>query len=129
MTIRDYMVKVITTMPEDVRTGRPGYILKDSSDIEISRDPVTVRSLIDSLYDGGNMKTFKAIQPPSENSQFLSHIHCFQLPDGVVPECMLTTYYDCSVILDFKKKSLNLDQSEEEDDCELTRQNTVVASS
>jgi len=129
MTIRDYLVKVITTMPEDVRTGRPGYILKDSSDIEISRDPVAVRSLIDALYDGENMKTFKAIQPPSENSQFLSHIHCFQLPDGVVPECMLTTYYDCSVILDFKKKSLNLDQSEEEDDCELTRQNTVTASS
>lgn len=130
MTIRDYLVKVITTMPEDIRTGRPGYILKDSSDVEISRDPVSVRSVIDSLYDDENMKSFKAIQPPSENSQFLSHIHCFQLPDGVVPECMLTSYYDCSIILDLKEKSFNLDQSEEEDEgCELARQSTVATSS
>ena len=127
MTIRDYLVQVITKMPEDIRNGRPGYILKDGSDIEISRDPVAVRNLIDTLYDGENMKTFKAIQPPAENSQFVSHIHCFQLPDGVVPECMTSLYYDCNIILDFKKKSLNLDQSEEEDEgCELTRQDTVV---
>ena len=131
MTIRDYLVQVITKMPEDIRSGRPGYILKDSSDVEVSRDPVKVRALIDSLYDGENMKTFKAIQPPSENSQFISHIHCFQLPDGVVPECMAPTYYDCDIILDLKKKALNLDQSEEEDedDCELTRQSTVVSHS
>lgn len=129
MKIRDYLVQVITRMPEDIRSGRPGYILKDSSDVEISRDPDAVRNLIDTLYDGENMKTFKAIQPPSENSQFISHIHCFQLPDGVVPESMISTYYDCNIILDFKKKSLNLDQSEEEeDDCELTRQNTVTVS-
>ena len=94
-------------MPEDIRSGRPGYILNDSSDTEVSKDPVKIRALIDSLYDGENMKTFKSIQPPTENSQFISHIHCFQLPDGVVPECMASLYYDCNIILDFKKKSLN----------------------
>lgn len=130
MTIRDYMVNVITKMPEDIRNGRPGYVLKDISDIEVSGDPVAVRNHIDTLYDGENMKTFKAIQPPSENSQFVSHIHCFQLPDGNVPECMLNSYYDCDIILDIKKKSLNIDQSEEEDEgCELTRQDTVVVGS
>ena len=131
MTIRDYLVQVITKMPEDVRGGRPGYVLNDSSDTEVSNDPVKVRALIDSLYDGENMKTFKAIQPPSENSQFISHIHCFQLPDGVVPECMGSTYYNCDVILDLKKKSLNIDQSEEEDDddCELTRETTLTRQS
>lgn len=131
MTIRDYLVNVITKMPEDVRNGRPGYILKNSSDIEISRNPDAVRSLIDSVYDGENMETFKAIQPPSENSQFLSHIHCFQLPDGVVPEPMKHSYYECENILDIKKKQLNLDQSEEEDEVgePLSRQSTIVTSS
>ena len=131
MTIRDYLVQVITRMPEDVRGGKPGYVLNDSSDTEVSKDPVKVLALINALYDGENMKTFKAIQPPSENSQFLSHIHCFQLPDGVVPECMASTYYDCDIILDPKKKSQNIDQSEEEEEEEeggLTRQSTVSRS-
>tara|TARA_B100001287_G_scaffold151105_1_gene127153 strand:+ start:1558 stop:2547 length:990 start_codon:yes stop_codon:yes gene_type:complete len=131
MTIRDYIVKVITTIPEDMRNGRPGYILKDASDTEISRNPDAVRSLIDSVYDNVNMKTFKSIQPPTENSQFLSHIHCFQLPDGVVPESMHKTYYDCDNILSIKKSILHLDQSEEESDEgePLSRQSTIVTSS
>ena len=99
------------------------------SDIEVSRDPVAVRNLIDTLYDGENMKTFKAIQHPTDNSQFVSHIHCFQIPDGIIPECMLNSYYDCNIILNLKKECLNIDQSEEEDEgCELTRQAVVVSS-
>ena len=104
MTIRDYIVSVITKMPEEIRSGRPGYVLEDTSGINVANDPVAIRSLIDTLYDGENMKSFKAIQPPSENSQFLSHIHCFQLPDGVVPECMRSTYYDCDIIYQNKLK-------------------------
>ena len=103
MTIRDYMVDVIAKMPGEIRSGRPGYVLEDTSGDDVSNDPVAIRSLVDTLYDGENMKTFKAIQPPSENSQFLSHIHCFQLPDGVAPECMLNTYYDCNVIYQNKQ--------------------------
>ena len=79
MTIRDYIVAVITKMPEVIRNGRPGYVLKDSLDKDVTLYPVSIRKLIDTLYDRENMKSFKAIQPPSENSQFLSHIHCFQL--------------------------------------------------
>lgn len=105
MTIRDYMVNVITKMPEEIRTWRPCYVLKDSLDKDVTLYPLSIRKLIDTLYDGENMKSFKAIQPPSENSQFLSHIHCFQLPDGVVPECMLNTYYDCDIIYQNKKIS------------------------
>lgn len=104
MTIRDYIVAVITKMPEEIRNGRPGYVLKDSLDSDVTLYPVSIRKLIDALYDGENMKSFKAIQPPTENSQFLSHIHCFQLPDGVVPECMRSTYYDCDIIYENKKK-------------------------
>ncbi|MAD57448.1 MAG: hypothetical protein CMK44_02580 [Porticoccus sp.] len=102
MTIREYMVNVITKMPEEIRNGRPGYVLKDTSDTDVANDPVAIRSLFDSLYGGENMKIFKAIQPPTENSQFLSHIHCFLLLDGVVPECMSQTYYDCEVIYENK---------------------------
>ena len=104
MTIRDYIVAVITKMPEEIRSGRPGYVLKDSLDVDVSIYPERLKNLIDTLYDGENMKSFKAIQPPSENSQFLSHIHCFQLPDGVVPECMRSTYYDCDIIYQNKLK-------------------------
>lgn len=104
MTIRDYIVLVITKMPEEIRNGRPGYVLKDPLDNDVTLYPDSIRVLIDTLYDGENMKTFKAIQPPSENSQFLSHIHCFQLPNGEVPECMRSTYYDCDIIYQNKLK-------------------------
>jgi len=114
MTIRDYMVNVITKMPEDIRNGRPGYVLKDSEDHDVTLYPASIRHLIDTLYDGPSMKTFKAIQPPTENSQFLSHIHCFQLPDGVVPECMQKTYFDCELI--YKNKLLLQTEDEEEVD-------------
>ena len=91
-----------------------------------------------------------AIQPPSENSQLLSHIHCFMIEE--VPECMVETYRDCTLILKHKKENMpndesccgeevgggmreqsyqimgvlsSLDESEEEDDgCELSRQST-----
>ena len=104
MTIRDYIVLVITKMPEEIRNGRPGYFLRDPLDNDVTLYPYSIRMLIDTLYDGENMKTFKAIQPPSENSQFLSHIHCFQLPNGEVPECMCSTYYDCDIIYQNKLK-------------------------
>ena len=104
MTIRDYIVLVITKMPEEIRNGRPGYVLKDPLDNDVTLYPDSIRVLIATLYDGENMKTFKAIQPPSENSQFLSHIHCFQLPNGEVPECMRSTYYDCDIIYQNKLK-------------------------
>ena len=102
MTIREYMVNVIVKMPEEIRNGRPGYVLKDSLDLDVTLYPVSIRKLIDTLYDDENMKAFKAIQPPTENSQFLSHIHCFLLPDGVVPESMSQTYYDCEIIYENK---------------------------
>ena len=127
MTIRDYMVNVITKMPEDIRNGRPGYVLEDTACVDVSKEPVSTRKLIDTLYDGPNMKAFKAIQPPTENSQFLSHIHCFLLPDGVVPECMRNTYYDCEEIYENKVALLAQTQVEEDEGAMLSRQSSVVA--
>ena len=127
MSIREYLVLLIASMPQDIREGRPGYILKDKNDVDISRGVCSVGHLVDSVFDDDSLKVFKAIQPPSQNSQLLSHIHCFLVPE--VPKCMIDTYYDCNIILDIKKQYVSLDQSEEEDDCELTRQDTVVVSS
>jgi hypothetical protein len=126
MTIRDYLTQVIVEMPEDVRSGRPGYILKNKDDVEISRNPDSVRALIEEVYESSVMRPFIAIQPPSENSQLLSHMHCFMVSS--VPEGMVDTYRCCETILAIKEKYMSLDQSEEEDDeCELTRQSTRVA--
>ena len=125
MTIRDYMVNVITKMPEDIRNGRPGYVLKDSEDHDVTLYPASIRHLIDTLYDGPSMKTFKAIQPPTENSQFLSHIHCFQLPDGVVPECMQKTYFDCELIYENKLLLQTEDEEEVDEGATLGRQRSA----
>jgi len=126
MTIRDYLTEVIVTMPEDIRSGRPGYILKNKDDAEISRNRDSVRALIEEVYESSVLKPFIAIQPPSENSQLLSHMHCFMVSS--VPEGMVDTYRCCETILAIKEKYMSLDQSEEEEDeCELTRQSTRVA--
>lgn len=121
MTIRDYMVNVITKMPEVIRNGRPGYSLEDTLEKDITLYPLSIRKLIDNLYDGHNMKTFKAIQPPTENSQFLSHIHCFLLPNGEVPEGMSQTYFNCEEIY---KNKLLLDDKGEDMSSTLSRQNS-----
>ena len=144
--IRDFLAKVIVQMPEEERLGRPGYKLKNKDNVDVSTDESQVRGLLNDVYGNETLKPFMAIQPPSENSQLLSHIHCFMLEE--VPECMVDTYRDCTLILKHKKENMpmdesgggmreesshimgvisSLDESEEEDDgCELSRQSTRV---
>ena len=126
MTIRDYLTQVIVTMPDDIRSGRPGYKLMNKDDVDVSRYPDSVRALIEEVYESSVLRPFIAIQPPSENSQLLSHMHCFMVSS--VPEGMVETYRCCETILAIKEQHMNLDQSEEEDDGgELTRQSTRVS--
>ena len=146
--IRDYLAKVITQMPEEERLGRPGYKLMNKENVDVSTDEANVSVLLNDVYGNETLKPFMAIQPPSENSQLLSHIHCFMVEE--VPECMVETYRDCTLILKYKKENMPndesggeevggmraqssevmgviaaLDESEEEDDgCELSRQST-----
>ena len=147
--IRDFLAKVIAQMPEEERLGRPGYKLMDKDNVDVSTDEAKVRVLLNDVYGNAALKPFMAIQPPSENSQLLSHIHCFMVEE--VPECMVETYRDCTLILKHKKENMpndesdgeevgggmrgqsshimgvisSLDESEEEDDgCELSRQST-----
>jgi hypothetical protein len=126
MTIRDYLTEVIVTMPDDIRSGRPGYKLLNKDDVEISRNRDSVRSLIEEVYESSVLSPFSAIQPPSENSQLLSHIHCFMVSS--VPEGMIDTYRCCQTILAIKEQHMSLDPGEVEDEgCELTRQSTRVS--
>ena len=147
--IRDFLAKVIAQMPEEERLGRPGYKLMNKDNVDVSTDEAKVRVLLNDVYGNETLKPFMAIQPPSENSQLLSHIHCFMVEE--VPECMVETYRDCTLILKHKKENMpndesdgeevgggmrgqsshimgvisSLDESEEEDDgCELSRQST-----
>ena len=146
--IRDFLAMVIARMPEEERLGRPGYKLMNKDNVDVSTDEPQVRGLLNEVYGNETLKPFMAIQPPSENSQLLSHIHCFMIEE--VPECMTDTYRDCTLILKYKKENMPndesggeevggmraqssevmgviaaLDESEEEDDgCELSRQST-----
>ena len=125
--IRDFLAKMITMMPEEERLGRPGYKLLNKDNTDVSTDEEKVRGLLKDVYGNPDLKPFMAIQPPSENSQLLSHIHCFMVKD--VPACMEGTYRDCSLILKYKKETLPIDESEsdgEDDGCELSRQSTVA---
>jgi hypothetical protein len=135
--IRDYLAMVIAKMPEEERSGPPGYKLMNKENVDVSTNDDKVRDLLNDVYGNAALKPFMAIQPPSENSQLLSHIHCFMVEK--VPECMAGTYRDASLILKYKIENMPndersgggmgaaLDESEEEDDGgELTRQATRV---
>ena len=143
--IRDFLAKVISQMPEEERLGRPGYKLLNKDNVDVSTDEAQVRALLNDVYDNDEMEPFIAIQPPSENSQLLSHMHCFMVSSE--PEGMVETYRDCDTILAIKEKHISLadrvrgyqlqeeqegqeeqgEQEEREDDCELTRQSTRVS--
>jgi hypothetical protein len=131
--IRDYLAYVISDLPADVRNGRPGYKLfnKDNVDVVSEEFSLSARrcaasDLLDEVYGNLYLKPFIAIQTPSENSQLLSHIHCFML--NSVPESMVETYTDCETVLKVKQDYIaSMDQCEEEDDgSELTRQATLT---
>lgn len=122
--IRQFFVKMITTMPEDVRGGRPGYKLMDKDNEEISGDELKVQALVDEVYGNEALNPVALIQPPSENSQLLSHIHGFMVE--TVPECMVSTYRDCELILKVKKDNIVMDESEEEGEV-LTRTQTHLS--
>lgn len=129
--IRDFLVMMISALPD--KGGRPGYTLANGDNMNVSEDTVSVKALVEAVYTNPNLKVKKLIQPNHQVSVMISHIHGFLLEE--VPECMKETYVDCGEILQVKREHESLqvnqevefDVSEEEDnDVELTRQNTVA---
>ena len=134
--IRQFLVTMIDHLPE--KDGRPGFKLLDENNIDIAEDTTKVAQMIERVFTDTNLKIIKAIQPPSQNSQLISHIHGFLVTE--MPECMKETYIICEEILEVKKKHLalmtpspqpepepELDVSEDEDNgTALCRTDTVA---
>ena len=106
MGIREFMVTQIKSMPEDKRTGRPGYVLNNSSDMDVAGMGMhAVNSLVDDVFSNVRTHPFLCIQPPSKNTQLLSHIHCFLLDS--IPELIDENYVNCEVLLTLKQDKLS----------------------
>lgn len=132
--IRQFLVTMIDHLPD--KGGRPGFTLQDEHDVDIAEDTTKVSQMIESVFTDTNLKVFKAIQPPSENSQLIAHIHGFLLTE--MPECLKETYINCEEILALKRKHQEmmvpepepepeLDVSDEEDSGgALSRQSSVM---
>jgi len=98
--IRQLLVTMIDHLPD--KGGRPGFTLMNEDNVDISEDTTKVSQMLERVFTDPSLKLFKAIQPPSENSQVIAHIHGFLLEE--MPECMKETYIDCEEILKIKKK-------------------------
>lgn len=136
--IRQFLVNMIDHLPD--KDGRPGFTLRDEHNMDIAEDSTKVAQMLERVFTNESLKVFKAIQPPSENSQLIAHIHGFLLTE--MPECLTETYINCEEILAVKRKHQELmvptpepepepqvDVSEEEDNggdgTALQRTNTV----
>jgi hypothetical protein len=104
MGIREFLGRMITSLTPEFKSETPGYKLMDNKDNEVSSVPDSVQSLINTTFTNQSLDTRVCIQPPSKNSQALSHIHLFMVKD--LPEELNNNYYDCEVILKIKKDLL-----------------------
>lgn len=136
--IRQFLVTMIDYLPD--KDGRPGFTLRDEDNVDIAEDSTKVAQMLERVFTDQSLKVFKAIQPPSENSQLIAHIHGFLLEE--MPECLKETYINCEEILAVKRKHQELmvsdqepepqsepqvDVSEEEDNGAALRRTDTVA--
>lgn len=129
--IRDYMAKAIASLPVEVRTGRPGFTLPDSEGNDISSDVDAVKSMIYEVFSDSNVFLMNAIQPTSKNSQVVSHLHTMLVRS--LTDSLKDGYFDARTVIEVRNELFEerrplpgqvLDESDEGDDCSLTRQIT-----
>ena len=103
--IKEFFKMQILNMDPSVRSGTPGYRLKDDEGVEYSSSEQMLDAEISRVFSPGenglNPRVF--VQGPSRNTQVLSHIHCFMLGNDV-PELVQERYNDVEVILEVKKE-------------------------
>ena len=126
--IRDFLIMMIEDLTDEFRSSRPGYKLIGVDGTDVSGDTASVKEMIEGVYSDDSLKVFAAIQPPSENSQLLSHVHGFLVKE--VPECMSGTYVDCHDILQTKNDYRGVEripyvEDDDEGDDALSRQSSV----
>jgi hypothetical protein len=120
MKIRDFLVHQIVSMSEEIRTGRPGYVLTHEGQ-DISRDKQCMMDQANRTFDRSNQTRFY-IQGVTCNSQLVSHIHGFltNLDTPLKPECV-DDYLDLDTLISLHDEKLQ----DEDDECELTRTSSV----
>ena len=135
MGIREFLGQMIVSLDDEFKSKKPGYKLYNGKDEEVSNNPASVQYLINTTFTDQSLDTRVCIQPPSKNSQVLSHMHLFMVKG--IPEELNKNYYDCEVILKIKKDLLPKDTdtgglvrqstcSSMESGGMLTRQSTVA---
>jgi hypothetical protein len=120
MKIRDFLVHQIVSMSEEIRTGRPGYVLTHEGQ-DISRDKQSMMDQANRAFDRSNQPRFY-IQGVTCNSQLVSHIHGFvtNVDTPLKPECV-DDYLDLDTLISLHDEKLH----DDDDDCELTRTTSV----
>ena len=105
--IREYFGRMIMSFTPEFKSSTPGYKLFDGKNKEVSGDHQSVQMLIENTFTDPSLETCACIQPPSKNSQVLSHIHLFRIKG--IPKGLDENYYDCEVVLKIKKELLTKD--------------------
>ena len=102
--IREFFVEQIVQMSDDTFDGVPGYNLVDNSGKKLTRDSRDeLAAALDEAYSV-NLEPRIFIQGPNNNTQILSHMHCFMFEDGEMPDKVDQNYLDVELILEIKNE-------------------------
>lgn len=133
--IRDFMALQISSFTPDFRdvsVAPPGYILKDSTNVNVSDSSEKVKEMIESTFTNTSLTIVKCIQSPHNCSQLLSHIHGFLLPARSSVDTIPSGIYDnyiCSENILYLKQLVRGDYEPIDDkdnqEVELVRQSAV----
>ena len=101
--IREFLGRMILGLTPEFKSSPPGYKLMNGKN-NISENHQSVQEMIENTFTDPSLETCACIQPPSLNSQMLSHIHLFRIKS--IPKVLDENYYDCEIILKIKKELL-----------------------
>lgn len=96
--VREYFAHMIDTLPDSVRNGQPGYKLVKGEMDEFDDSATTLERI--NVAFGPETQLKMAIQPPTKNTQIVTHIHMFMI-DGEQP-VLEENYVDVGVINEIK---------------------------
>jgi len=101
--MREFLALQISSLGDDIRTGRPGYRLLNAEDEDIAdAGCATILAAINELFDDDSLDLVPCIQDNTNCSQLITHIHGFRIGKDV-PQGLKDTYTDCRTILRVKK--------------------------
>jgi len=102
--IQDFFAHQISLLDDDFRASRPGYILRDDNGIDVAGDPHKVKSLIESAFSDSTATQNFYIQPPTYNTQLLTHLHGFLHTEGPISKALDERYINVEMILRNKRE-------------------------